>query len=403
MVRVCWAENRGIDPLFRLSLWNVLLNSPSGDYNCESGNQSSRSPVGAEKRLMNMVKVTREQSQSLGVKRRRELSLRRKLCFSAVFCFTFFALAEGAAWIADSRYNFRYAVLEALDDGKGTDGPISAMSDAELGWPPRTIQIRVPYRGKLPDRPYVVGHRVIPNSHWGVESSHERITPENFKNSKNRDAKRIFVFGGSAAFGFPYKYEDTFVSMLHGLLRADGYVVLNCAECAAPSGKLVPMMARVVEYFEPDTVIIFAGNNEWIRYAMPGVPYQRELDETWINQSYHFLWRTLCNSRAVAALQVLALERTVERQLDARGPPDGRTPHLVDMKYALEHPLENLRMVPGHFPGQVGVAMPAAPSGRMLAIFAQPPKMYNQPKAGSPHNTESLGHAGRACRDEVYS
>ncbi len=272
-----------------------------------------------------------EPRNSLGV----ALPRKRKMCYAAFVALLFFGAVEAVAWFADAVWDYRHSVVLALEEGQLVEGPILALRDS--GLPPRTVDVRVPYEGKLSNRPYVVGRCTVPGSRLGFELSTRRVTPEDLDRGQ---LKRIFAFGGSAAFGFPYPFEHAFTSILDDRLRAHGYGVWNCAACGWTSGRVVPVLRRVVDYFDPDTVILMTGNNEMLHWAIPGVPYQHFLDEAWISQTYLGLWRQLSVSRAFAAAEYVALKKTAARQLQPRGPPDGSHPELVGADYALRHPLE---------------------------------------------------------------
>lgn len=268
------------------------------------------------------------------------MPLRRKLVWSAVCVVAFFAILEGAAWIVDSRWHFRESVLRVLDQGEVVHGPIAAQPDTSIDLPPRTIWIRGPFRGTPSGEPYVAGGRVIPGMEGGFELHQDHVTPEDLQ-ARDGGAKRVFVLGESAAFGFPYRHEQSFAALLDEGLRPRGCAVYNAAVCAWTSGRLMPLLRRIVDHFQPYAVVIYCGNNEWIHWAMEGVPYQNMLEEKWANQARLAVWKRMGRSRAAAALEYFMIAREAKRQLAAREPPDGNYPTLREAQFALDHPLDD--------------------------------------------------------------
>jgi len=112
----------------------------------------------------------------------------------------------------------------------------------------------------------------------------------------------VFVVGGSAAFGYPYAYDVSFAARLDRGLRPEGYRVLNAAQVGASSGTVREIAERILDVFDVHTLIVFAGNNEWIRWQPPSVAGD--------GMTTFRLYRGLARSRAVAFLLAWSLERS---------------------------------------------------------------------------------------------
>lgn len=92
------------------------------------------------------------------------------------------------------------------------------------------------------------------------------IAPNAFKKEKSENTFRIFVFGGSSTFGFPYNFYYSFANQLEQklLLNTDGLnvEVVNLGMTAVNSYVIRDLSKKVMPY-EPDAVIIYAGHNEY--------------------------------------------------------------------------------------------------------------------------------------------
>jgi hypothetical protein len=249
------------------------------------------------------------------------LSRSRKLLFSAIATCLVLAILEGTGAIADARYGFRARLFEALDNLERLSGPVAP---GRLTWPDDTIRLRVagaPPSGKT----YVVGQRVIPGA---TDTGYQAfVRPDGFANEPR---KRIFVVGESAAFGYPYPMEFWFGNMLQKRL-ADEYVVLNAGQISWSSPDLVPLVARIVERYQPTAIILFVGNNEWQHWS--------GLNQlTAVNRAGRVL-RAAGSSRAGAALAWWWLRHAAsDRPAVARD----FVPRyqLEGIDYALAHPAE---------------------------------------------------------------
>jgi tetratricopeptide (TPR) repeat protein len=87
-----------------------------------------------------------------------------------------------------------------------------------------------------------------------------------FRKVKKPGTLRIFVLGGSTAFGFPYMFNGAFPRMLKYRLERH-YPELNIEminlSMAAINSYAVLDMAREVCNYQPDAILIYAGQNEY--------------------------------------------------------------------------------------------------------------------------------------------
>lgn len=101
-----------------------------------------------------------------------------------------------------------------------------------------------------------------------VTNSHflNAINKQKFKIKKPAGLTRIFVVGGSAAFAWPYTEEYGFSGHLRRALDsfAPGkFEVVNATGMSFGSHRVYDVLQDVVE-FDPDLVIVYSGNNEYV-------------------------------------------------------------------------------------------------------------------------------------------
>ena len=106
-----------------------------------------------------------------------------------------------------------------------------------------------------------LGRRYFP-----TQAVRPQTSPDILLKEKPDNGYRIFVFGGSAAAGYPYYYNMTFSRMLKDRLDdafPDRHIeVINLAMPAINSHAILDLTKRVLAY-EPDAFLIYAGHNEF--------------------------------------------------------------------------------------------------------------------------------------------
>lgn len=216
-------------------------------------------------------------------------------------------IIEGAAWVADSVWGFRYTLLDRLASAERSMTP---MGEVAPEWEPNTLRVRVPDRGEAREEPYAIGGRVIADA-W-PDAKQDPLSVEDLARERRR---RVFILGGSAAMGYPYSYEDSTARQLQRR-RAD-LRVINVGQVGWTSGQLVGVARRIAESFEPDVFIVYSGNNEWIHWSAHASGFDPSLH------------RTLAQSRAAAAALYLG---------HSWAPPPADEPPLFGFEHAIAHP-----------------------------------------------------------------
>lgn len=217
---------------------------------------------------------------------------------------------EGAAWVADGVWDFRYPLLDRLETAAQNAAPIG---ESDPDWPVGTLRVRVPDRGEAREAPYAIGGVVIEGA-W-PDAKQELITPADL------DARpRVFVLGGSAAMGYPYAHDESFAEVLGR--RLPGQRVVNAGQVGWASGQVVGVAQRILDDFEPAVLIVYSGNNEWIQWSpVSGGGLDPELE------------RRLAHSRLLAGALYLGHGLGRRRHGNAsEGSP------LVGFEHALSHP-----------------------------------------------------------------
>jgi hypothetical protein len=232
--------------------------------------------------------------------------------------------AEGAAWLADARWHYRYRLLQSIASVTPSRAPVPAQ--AAVPWPRGSIYARCATPPHEATTPYVVGGRTVAGA--DLAAKQRFVRPSHLKDDPR---PRVFILGGSAAFGYPYRYEDSAAGLLQDKLGA-AWRVVNAAQVFWSSGRLVPVMQRIADSFSPAAVIIYSGNNEWIHW----------MDETqpWMDARMLTLYRTLSASRLQALFFYYSFKRVAQRQDALRRTQAGFRVHeeLEGWDYALAQP-----------------------------------------------------------------
>ncbi len=126
-----------------------------------------------------------------------------------------------------------------------------------------------------------VGTRYFPSLKIKPQTSYDVFLKE-----KPENGLRIFVLGGSTAYGYPYGRNGAFSSFLKD--RLQDYLpqrhveVVNTAMCAVGSYTVRDIGFEVMKY-QPDAIFIYSGHNEF--YGALGVGSSEFLSQTrgWVN------------------------------------------------------------------------------------------------------------------------
>lgn len=100
------------------------------------------------------------------------------------------------------------------------------------------------------------------------ESRKDWFYPQRFPATKEENAYRIFVLGGSTVAGRPYTVETAFSTWLQLFLQyadpSKKWEVINCGGVSYASYRLVPILEEVLENYAPDLIILYTGQNEFL-------------------------------------------------------------------------------------------------------------------------------------------
>lgn len=124
-----------------------------------------------------------------------------------------------------------------------------------------------------PENPeYLIFNPNVSRRYFVNEANATRGFIEPFKKEKEEGTIRIFVQGGSSAYGFPYENNGSFHRMLQYMFNMDvqeqKVEIINLSLTAVNSYTLVDF-ANEIAVQNPDAVFIYAGHNEY--YGALGV------------------------------------------------------------------------------------------------------------------------------------
>jgi len=192
----------------------------------------------------------------------KRMSRGKKLRFAILAAVLGLLVLEGGAWLIDLKTGFHGQVIRALERIKPEVGPVAAAK--ELTGPKDLMHVRSA-SGEVPlGGPYLIGGVLVPGVKSAPSSVAYRVA------DAQRDSRRkIFVVGGSVAFGFPFDYVESFSALLQERLDEREYLVLPAAQVGWTSGELVPLVGQIADRFSPSAVILLLGNNEWTHWTPP--------------------------------------------------------------------------------------------------------------------------------------
>ena len=174
----------------------------------------------------------------------RELSLGRKLLFSAIVLVAFFGALELVLAIAGVR-------------------PILVDEDPYVGFQ-STLKLFEPDPGS--------------GRYETAANKLALFNPQSFAVDKPAGALRVFTVGGSTTYGRPFDDRTSFTAWLREYLEAAAperpWEVVNAGGISYASYRVAGLMEELAEY-QPDLFIIYSGNNEFLEKRT----YGRLLDE----------------------------------------------------------------------------------------------------------------------------
>ena len=276
-------------------------------------------------------------------------TFRRRLLFLLLIVLAF----ESLGWVGDYIFGYRFRLLASLSMMRLETEPIPALSDTSND---RPLIVRSPADGSGPAEPYRIGGVAI--SQAGPWLLNETVTPENIVRD---DQRRVFIIGGSAAYGFPYRYRDSFAGQLQQRLDRHDYRVLNASRVGWTSGELAPLVDQAVRFYQPHVIVLFTGNNEWFHWRPVSSrqpngqqPPRREK----MSQASVDTLKFLAHSRCLSAIEHVLVKWHVARQQARQDESRQQKSHdrfeahheLTGVGYSLEMPLDPRQYDPTQWP-----------------------------------------------------
>lgn len=250
------------------------------------------------------------------------------------------AALEVVGWVGDHLLDFRQKLLWQLALMEIEAMPADTVASTAPG---SALWIRGSGDGPDPVEPYRVGQTTIKGAGPWIE--HRRLTPQSCPGSPGQ---RTFVLGGSAAFGYPYRFDENLAARADRPVARPDHRVLNAARVGATSSDIVPIARTILEHYDPATLVVFSGNNEWFHWrpSRPGSQdHQNSQPPAAIDATSRSVLTTLSHSRALAALTAVAVHLLQDRDTQAAPRPvthdDGFVEHhdLTGARHAIENPL----------------------------------------------------------------
>lgn len=172
----------------------------------------------------------------------------------------------------------------------------------------------------------------------GVYRTLERATRHSFNLQtfawpKPKGGLRVFVIGGSSAYGFPWNADMAFSRHLQDALQASwpqkSIEVINAAAMSYGSHRLRILVHELLRY-EPDVLVIYAGHNEFVerRFYREHLDRPAKLDGL---RSLLFRWRAY-------SLLTRLYERAVHTSVDRSDAGSRTTGELLGLDVAREIP-----------------------------------------------------------------
>ncbi len=241
-------------------------------------------------------------------------------CKQILFALLALGMIEGAAWLVDYILEFRVQVLQTYRLRARSDVPVVSKTDVSHRVAGQNSSITIRSSREKSRTSYTTNFRVGGHTISNATGNcwFDRVKAEDVV---SQTGQRVFIVGGSAAFGFPYRYSDSFGAIVEKRLADRGYQVFNAAWPGATSGSLVPAVEKIIDHFDPQVLILYSGNNEWIHWShrlQPSYDFSNLSEHSSINRGAQSVLRCLAFSRALAGVQYgfLKIAHLKQQQLE---------------------------------------------------------------------------------------
>ena len=338
-----------------------------------------------------------------------DLTPRRRRWRRVAFVVIILGVLETAGWIGDHLFDFRQKLLWKLTLMEIETEPANPATSSPASNP--DLWIRAPDSKTGPEIPYRVGQTTISGAGPWVEL--QKLTPATCPGTPGQ---RTFVLGGSAAFGYPYGFEENFADQSDRPAGNPDHRVLNAARVGATSNDIVPIARTILDHYQPTNLVVFAGNNEWFHWRP--TPPKNDSEPNTSPQpgpATRSLLATLAHSRALAAVISLLFD-LLENNRHHAAPQrithdDGFVEHhaLFGTLHAIDNPLtpdrydttgwpETRQKYTDQFRNNLATIVNEAQRRNVRVILMTMPFQYRlapawkqrQPLAGDPHNLELM-------------
>jgi len=220
---------------------------------------------------------------------KRRLTRQKRYLFISITLLLILCLLEGGAGLLESSY------LKWREKTVYEENPFIVSKNYARVFEPATVE----------------GEKVFQRTpyHWIMK-------PQQFSFTKSPDTLRVFCVGGSAANGWPHLKKHTFPFYLDEKLKRiypDKKIeILNVAGKCHASYRVKVVFDEIIDY-DPDLIVIYSGNNEFLEDFIYGDPLNDPADKL------GFPWKSL------------AVARTFYRFLQATLGDETDTKHEVDI------------------------------------------------------------------------
>lgn len=231
-------------------------------------------------------------------RRRSRLTTRKKLLFALVPLLGLLGVLEGVQRFLDWK-----ACRKRLERGSGWElqtnrGEIATDKEGGL---------------VLQHRPYVLYRMKPDTTRTKVTVNHVGYrVPEWPTADEPKSGRRVFVLGGSTAFGLGCDDRESFAFLLDERLRDEGTRVFNAGMIGYHSSQEVVLLAQQICQLSPDLVVVVDGYNDFTYSAMMPAG-AHELTPPMFEQFDVLLGRN--TERLANVMRVSALWRSLERSL----------------------------------------------------------------------------------------
>lgn len=256
---------------------------------------------------------------------KRSLKVARIVFISLIFQLFLLAVLEIISYHADKKIGYRQWVQMVIKSAKKEIYPDEIEKDTD---PDNSgLSIRV-HNGFSMAQSYSIGGQPIP-------SASTELSSKIYSNQISPSTPLIAIIGASSAYGFPYKYEDTFGFMLEEKLKDKRYRIINASIVGSRTWVLFPTLDKLLKHYKPQTIIIYPGYNDLTGWSYP--------DMSLGNLKYLSMAKILSKSNFFCFIQFMLMKSRALNQDHSRNSSSAFNIHkeLEGYDYAYHNPLHH--------------------------------------------------------------